>query len=156
MQVNTAIEVLTMAPLSKVQVLLLLLICTTQASLAQAPPKTNITNFKIPALNHPKATANLDERAWRNPTLMIYVDGTVLLSWHQNKHSAKFKTEELIRNLQQIPISDWPDGRIISVSKCAIQSGSSADCERNYQRSLKLINRVLKELDITASFGPCA
>ncbi|MBK9771232.1 MAG: hypothetical protein IPP57_10465 [Candidatus Obscuribacter sp.] len=144
-----------MAPLSKVQVLLLLLICTTQASLAQAPQKTNITNFKIPLqiIQKPPPTWM---KGHGEITLMIYVDGTVLLSWHQNKHSAKFKTEELIRNLQQIPISDWPDGRIISVSKCAIQSGSSADCERNYQRSLKLINRVLKELDITASFRPCA
>jgi len=119
--------------------------CAAPGSTAQTPQKT--------AANHKKC---LDFSKWKNPTLVISVSGDVTLSWHQNKRTATLKAEDLRQYLQKIPLSDWPCGRIISVSRCALQSGSADDCERGYQRTLQLVNKALKELDIKARFVPCA
>lgn len=130
--------------------------CTVQSSQAQTPQRTKKLDFKVPAANNKKAEQILDSSKWKNPTLVLYADGNVTLSWHQNKGSATFKAEDLDRHLRNIPLTGWPYGRIIMVSRCALQSGSSAQCESGYQHTVQLVYKKLRELDITAMLVPCA
>ena len=87
---------------------------------------------------------------------MIYQNGMVALSWHKGKCQASVSVENLGAILPTLPVAAWPYGRIIGISECGIRSGSMADCNRSFKHSWVIINKVLKDLDISTRLWPCA
>ena len=126
------------------------------AALAQGLPQSKKLDPSIPPANRQKADRTNDATEWANPRIMIYQNGMVSLNWHKGKRDKSFKVEELGRNLLALPVSAWPYGRILGISECGIRSGSMADCDRSFKHSWAVINKVLKELELSSQLWPCA
>ena len=83
---------------------------------ADAGPKLDV---RIPRANPKQYEAVLDGRNWRNPWIDAVQDGFWLRS--RSTPQKKFVTlADLRRVLTELPVSDWPYGRVVVIQSPSI------------------------------------
>ena len=88
---------------------------------APKPPDPETVLQAIPAADPTQYDHVQDMRKWRNPYLIVRVDGVALLD---SADSAEIilKTEEVLPALARLPASNWPYGRVVAVSESATRA----------------------------------
>jgi len=91
------------------------IVACTQEQAAQAPDPQTILQA-IPAADSAKYEHIQDMKTWRNPYLIVRVDGVAL---YDSADSAEImlKTDELLPALAKLPSSNWPYGRVVAAAE---------------------------------------
>lgn len=89
-----------------------------------------------------------------NPFITIH-DKDMTISYGKPQKNKKIKVEELESFLLALPVSAWPSGRMVSLMKCGIKSGSK-QVENYRERTWVEINIILKRLEIEPNYWPSA
>jgi hypothetical protein len=95
----------------------------------------------IPAATAEKYRTKADLKNWRNPYVIIRVDGLRLLDVGNNEQRL-VKPEELLDALAQLPASAWPYGRVV-----AVEQPSSGGPEKDAVEIRRLRGLVAGTLD---------
>ena len=109
---------------SSLLVSLLVVLCALSAACEKgtpAPPDPAAALRAIPAADAARYARVSDMKQWRNPYLIVKVDGVMLLDAADNAEIA-VKTDDLLATLGRLPVSDWPYGRVVAVTENARRS----------------------------------
>jgi hypothetical protein len=88
----------------------LLVSCTGPANGSTA----SVRLHSIPAAK-PEIYKKVDLRSWKNPYVVVRVDGVGLLDASNNEEHL-LRTEELPDALAQLPATAWPYGRVVALA----------------------------------------
>src|ERR1700722_625855 len=95
----------------------------------KAPDPATLATARILAIPEPspeKYRSLIHMKGWRNPYLIVRVDGVALLD--PDDHLERIlKPGELTLALGNLPPSAWPYGRVVAVTENGMRSGTSAD-----------------------------
>jgi len=93
--------------------------CSTQN--AAKPPDPQTVLRAIPPADPAQYNHIQDMRKWRNPYLIVRVDGVAL---YDSADSAEIilKTDKLLSALAGLPVSKWPYGRVVAVSENSVKA----------------------------------
>lgn len=75
----------------------------------------------IPPANPEQYRGMRDMKGWRNPYLIVRVDGVALLD-PENHVERLFKAGELTQELGKLPASAWPYGRVVAVTENGVRA----------------------------------
>jgi hypothetical protein len=92
---------------------------------AAAPASPEAQIQQIPSADSGKYAAVRDMKTWRNPYLIVRVDGVGLLDVSNNEQQI-VDPDKLPEALAKLPTSAWPYGRVV-----AIQENSAANSEED-------------------------
>lgn len=101
-------------------------------------------NARIPPADRARYRAVRDPRDWRNPYLLASATGLELKSASSPKPRA-VSLKDLRRELTDLPISDWPYGRVVVVQSPSIVPGDPAWSEamkRNVDDALEILEAL--------------
>ncbi len=82
---------------------------------AAAPPTAAQILQKIPARDAASYPQLTKTEHWRNPYLVIRLDGVGLVTTDAPNEERIVKPEELLDELAQLPPSAWPYGRVVAI-----------------------------------------
>lgn len=92
-------------------------------------------------------------KAWRNPYLIIRVDGVGLLD--PNNHLEHIlKPAELTQALANLPPSAWPYGRVVAVTENSVRT--SPEDEVKIRQNRAVVAGTLKSLHVLIHWIPSA
>lgn len=112
-----------------------------QERAAQAEPRLSV---RIPPADRTRYKAVRDSGDWRNPYLLASATGFELKSGSSPKPRA-VSLKDLRRELTDLPISDWPYGRVVVVQSPSIVPGDTAWIEamkRNVDGALEILKAI--------------
>jgi len=89
-----------------------------------------------------------------NPSITIY-DNEMIIAYGKPRKNRKIKVAELEKFLLDLPVSAWPEGRMVSLMECGIAS-SSPGVREYRKRTWAAVNAVFKRLDIEPNYLPSA
>lgn len=112
-----------------------------QEQAAESGPRLTV---RIPPPDRARYKAVRDPRDWRNPYLLASATGFELTSASSPKPRA-VSLKDLRRELTDLPISDWPYGRVVVVQSPSIVPGDAAWIEamrRNVDGALEILKSL--------------
>ncbi len=89
-----------------------------------------------------------------NPSITIY-DNEMIIAYGKPRKNRKIKVDELEKFLLDLPVSAWPEGRMVSLMECGVAS-SSPGVREYRKRTWAAVNAVFKRLDIEPNYLPSA
>jgi hypothetical protein len=131
--------------------LILLASCSKPPRAPEATPETRIQ--QIPPADPQKYASLKDMKGWRNPYLIIRVDGVGLLDVGDNLTQI-LDPAKLTDALANLPASAWPYGRVVAVQEP--NAPSSANEKARFLKNRALVAGTLKNLDIVITWVPTA
>jgi hypothetical protein len=129
--------------------LVLLASCSKPPQTPEATPETRIK--QIPPADPEKYVSLKDMKAWRNPYLIIRVDGVGLLDVGDNLTQI-LDPDKLTEALANLPTSAWPYGRVVAVQEP--NAPSSAEGKARFLKNRALVAGTLKSLDVVITWVP--
>jgi hypothetical protein len=127
--------------------LALLASCSKPPRAPEATPETRIQ--QIPPADPQKYASLKDMKAWRNPYLIIRVDGVGLLDVGDNLTQI-LDPDKLPEALANLPAAAWPYGRVVAVQEP--KAPSSAEEKARFLRNRALVAGTLKNLQIVITW----
>jgi len=115
------------------------------------PPDPETVLRAIPAADPAHYEHIQDMRKWRNPYIIVRVDGVALLDSADNAEII-LKTEELLPALAKLPPSNWPNGRVVAVSESAGSEQEGVAIRRNKG----IVGGILEDAHIAVKWVPGA
>jgi hypothetical protein len=97
-----------------------LLSCSSQSRAAKLPAPEEILEA-IPAANAAEYEQIRNMKEWRNPYLIVRVDGVAL---YDSADSAEIilKPEDVLAALARLPAANWPYGRVVAATESAVRA----------------------------------
>lgn len=119
---------------------------------AQAPDPAKALQA-IPSANPAQYDHIRDMKSWRNPYLIVRRDGVALLD---SADSAEIilKPDELVPALAQLPVSNWPYGRVVAAAESNTKA-SDQDAVA-IRRNKGIIGGMLEGAHIAVKWVPSA
>ncbi len=108
----------------------------------------------LPPADAQKVSAVRDMKNWRNPYLIVRVDGVGLLDSANNEQKI-LTPDQLLTALADLPSSAWPYGRIIAVAESAPPGLSETD-KAQLRRNRALVAGTLENLQVVINWVPSA
>ncbi|MBZ5574247.1 MAG: hypothetical protein LAO09_20475 [Acidobacteriia bacterium] len=107
----------------------------------------------LPPADPQKITSVRNMKDWKNPYLIVRVDGVALLDASNNEQRI-LKPDQLVGALAQLPASAWPYGRVVAVAQNAV-FGSDAD-KAQLRRNRAVVAGTLEDLQVLINWVPSA
>ena len=108
----------------------------------------------LPPADAQKVSAVRDMRNWKNPYLIVRVDGVGLLDPANNEQKI-LTPDQLLAALGELPSSAWPYGRVVAVAENAPAGSSEAD-RAQLRRNRALVAGTLENLHVVINWVPSA
>jgi hypothetical protein len=141
--------------LGAVAVLVALLACCAKPPKATeesaASPQARLQ--QIPPADTQKYAGLRDMKAWRNPYLIIRIDGVGLFDPANNEQHL-LKPDELPNVLAALPATAWPYGRVVAVAENSVTG--SEDQRVAIRRNKGIVASTLESLHILINWVPSA
>jgi hypothetical protein len=122
----------------------------------KTPDATALATTRILAIPEPtpeKYRSLVHMKCWRNPYLIIRVDGVGLLD--PDDHLERIlKPEELTQTLGNLPTSAWPYGRVVAVTENSLQA--SADDIIKIRKNRAVVAGTLESMHVLINWIPPA
>ena len=116
---------------------------------ASASPEARIQ--QIPAADPQKSAALKDMKAWRNPYLIIRLDGVGLLDV-TNSEQQIVDPDKLPEALAKLPASAWPYGRIVAIQE--ISANASDQDHATLRKNRALVAGSLESMKVEINWVP--
>ena len=100
---------------------------------------------QIPPADPQKYAGMRDMKAWRNPYLIIRVDGVGLLDVSNNEQQI-VDPDRLSEALAKFPASAWPYGRVVAIQEISV-AGSEEDKAR-LRKNRALVAGALESMQV--------
>jgi hypothetical protein len=121
------------------------------AESATSTPEAKIQ--QIPAADSQKYASMRDMKAWRNPYLIIRVDGVALLDAANNEQQM-VPSEKLPDALAKLPASSWPYGRVVAIQE--VGASASEEDKARLRRNRALVAGTLESMHVLINWVPSA
>jgi hypothetical protein len=108
----------------------------------------------LPPADAQQVSAVRDMKNWKNPYLIVQVDGVELLDPGNNEQRL-LNPDQLLPALGELPTSAWPYGRVIAVAEKAAAGLSEAD-KSQLRRNRALVAGTLESLHVVINWVPSA
>lgn len=108
----------------------------------------------LPPADAQKVSGVRDMKNWKNPYLIIRVDGVGLLDPANNEQKI-LTPDQLLPALGELPSSAWPYGRVVAVAENAPAGSSEAD-KAQLRRNRALVAGTLENLHVVINWVPSA
>jgi len=118
---------------------------------AAASPEARIQ--QIPPADPQKYAGMRDMKAWRNPYLIVKVDGVGLLDVSNNEQQI-VDPDKLSEALAKLPGSAWPYGRIVAIQE--ISAASSEEDKAKLRKNRALVAGALESMQVLINWVPSA
>jgi hypothetical protein len=122
----------------------------------KAPDPTALAAGRILAIPEPtpeKYRSLIHMKGWRNPYLIIRVDGVALLD--PDDHLERIlKPGELTQALGNLPSSAWPYGRVVAVTENGVRG--SADDDVKIRTNRAIVAGTLESMHVLINWVPSA
>jgi hypothetical protein len=107
----------------------------------------------LPPADTQKINAVRDMKSWRNPYLIVRIDGVGLLDPANNEQKI-LTPDQLLTALAELPASAWPYGRVVAVTESAgvVSEADKAQLRRNRA----LVAGTLENLHVAINWVPSA
>jgi len=134
--------------------LALLAACSSSRSSSSAGSAVNplLRIEALPPADTRQVSAVRDMKNWKNPYLIVRVDGVGLLDSANNEQKI-LTPDQLLAALAELPTSAWPYGRVVAVAESAPPSSSEADKAR-LRRNRALVAGTLESLQVVINWVP--
>jgi hypothetical protein len=100
---------------------------------------------QIPPADPQKYAGRRDMKAWRNPYLIIRVEGVGLLDVGNNEQQL-VDPDKLPDALAKLPLSAWPYGRVIAIQEIA--AATSEEDKAKLRRNRALVAGALESMQV--------
>jgi hypothetical protein len=100
-------------------------------------------NSQIPAAQSAKYRLVTDAKDWRNPYLVIVVDGVEIISESVPSGRQVVHVEKLRATLIELPVRAWPYGRVVAAQDNGLRDADGSHDEpirRNHQAAMKILD----------------
>ena len=108
----------------------------------------------LPPADAQKVSAARDMKNWKNPYLIVRVDGVGLLDPANNEQKI-LTLDQLLPALGELPTSAWPYGRVVAVAESAPTTSSEAD-KAQLRKNRALVAGTLESLHVVINWVPSA
>ena len=108
---------------------------------------------QIPPADPQKYAGMRDMKAWRNPYLIVRVDGVALLDATNNEQQI-VNPDKLLDALAQLPASAWPYGRVVAIQEMAV--ASSEEDKSKLRKNRALAAGALESMQVLINWVPSA
>jgi hypothetical protein len=119
---------------------------------APSPANTVLRIEALPPADSQKVNQVRKMKDWKNPYLIVRVDGVALLDVSNNEQKL-LTTEQLPGALAELPSSAWPYGRVVAVAENP--AGSDAD-KAQLRKNRALVAGTLQDLQVLINWVPSA
>jgi len=119
------------------------------AQAASVSPEARIQ--QIPAADPQKYAALKDMKAWRNPYLIVRLDGVGLLDV-SNSEQQIVDPDKLPEALAKLPASAWPYGRIVAIQE--ISANASDQDHATLRKNRALVAGSLESMHVDINWVP--
>ncbi len=106
---------------------------------------------KIPSADPQKYVGMRDMKAWRNPYLIVRLDGVGLLDVSNNEQQI-VDPDKLSAALAKLPGSAWPYGRIVAIQE--ISTTASEDDKAKLRKNRALVAGTLESMQVLINWVP--
>jgi hypothetical protein len=120
----------------------------TQAA-ASVSPEARIQ--QIPPADPQKYAALKDMKAWRNPYLIVRLDGVGLLDVSNNEQQI-VDPDKLPDALAKLPVSAWPYGRVVAIQE--ISANASEQDRATLRKNRALVAGSLESMKVEINWVP--
>ncbi len=90
-------------------------------------------------------------KAWRNPYLIVRVDGVGLLDVSNNEQQI-VDPDKLSAALARLPVSAWPYGRVVAIQEIA--AASSDEDKARLRKNRALVAGTLESMQVLINWVP--
>lgn len=108
---------------------------------------------QIPPADPQKYAGMRDMKAWRNPYLIVRVDGVGLLDIGNNEQQ-KVDPDKLSEALARLPVSAWPYGRVVAIQE--IGGVGSDEDKAKLRKNRALVAGALESMQVLINWVPSA
>ena len=108
----------------------------------------------LPPADAQQVSTVRDMKNWKNPYLIVRVDGVGLLDSANNEQKL-LMPDQLLAALADLPTSAWPYGRVVAVAESATTGSSEAD-KAQLRRNRALVAGTLESLQVVINWVPSA
>ena len=108
---------------------------------------------QIPPADSGKYAAVRDMKTWRNPYLIVRVDGVGLLDVSNNEQQI-VDPDKLLEVLAKLPTSAWPYGRVVAIQE--ISADSSEEDKAKLRKNRALAAGALESMKVLINWVPSA
>jgi hypothetical protein len=116
-----------------------------------ASPEARIQ--QIPPADPQKYSGSRDMKAWRNPYLIVRLDGVGLLDVSNNEQQI-VDPDKLAEALAKLPPSAWPYGRVVAIQE--ISASSSEEDKVRLRKNRALAAGALESMHVLINWVPSA
>jgi hypothetical protein len=106
----------------------------------------------LPPADAQQVNAVRDMKNWKNPYLIVRVDGVGLLDAANNEQKL-LTPNELLAALAELPASAWPYGRVVAVAESGGAATSEAE-KAQLRRNRALVAGTLENLQVVINWVP--
>jgi hypothetical protein len=129
--------------------------CSGSKSSAGSPTVNPLLRIEaLPPADAQKVGAVRDMKNWKNPYLIVRVDGVGLLDSANNEQKI-LTPDQLLAALAELPTSAWPYGRVVAVAESAPAGPSESD-KAQLRRNRALVAGTLENLQVAINWVPSA
>jgi hypothetical protein len=118
---------------------------------APATPAAEVRIQQIPPADPQKYSAMRDMKAWRNPYLIVRIDGVGLLDVSNNEQQI-VDPDKLSEALARLPSSAWPYGRVVAIQESGA-AGSDED-KVKLRKNRALVAGALESMKVVINWVP--
>jgi hypothetical protein len=108
---------------------------------------------QIPPADSAKYAGVRDMKTWRNPYLIVRVDGVGLLDVGNNEQQI-VDPDKLSEALAKLPASAWPYGRVVAIQE--ISAASSEEDKAKLRKNRALAAGALESMQVLINWVPSA
>jgi hypothetical protein len=108
---------------------------------------------QIPPADPQKYAAIRDMKTWRNPYLIVRIDGVGLLDVSNNEQQI-IDPDNLPETLAKLPASAWPYGRVVAIQEIA--AANSEEDKAKLRKNRALAAGALEGMKVLINWVPSA
>jgi hypothetical protein len=108
---------------------------------------------QIPPADPQRYAGMRDMKAWRNPYLIVRIDGVGLLDVSNNEQQI-VDPDKLSAVLAKLPASAWPYGRVVAIQE--IGAASSEEDKAKLRKNRALVAGALESMQVLINWVPSA
>jgi hypothetical protein len=120
-----------------------------EETVAAVSPEARIQ--QIPAADPQKYSGMRDMKAWRNPYLVVRLDGVGLLDVSNNEQQI-VDPDKLSAAMAKLPASAWPYGRVVAIQE--ISAASTDEDKAKLRKNRALVAGTLESMQVLIDWVP--